>query len=210
MKLYDYFRSSASFRVRIALNYKNIPYDVIGVNLLNDDQNNNAYKELNYQSLVPTLVIENTIITQSLAIIEYLDIKYPDIKLVPDDILDLSYVKSLAYQIACEMHPLNNLRVRKYLTEILNLNEIQKDNWCLHWLDLGFSALENIINNGNYYNKLYCYKNQFSLADICLIPQMYTARRLGCNLNKYPTLLEIENNCLKLDFVKRAYPKENV
>lgn len=209
MKLYDYFRSSASFRVRIALNYKNISYDTVNVNLLNNEQNSDDYNNLNFQKLVPTLVIDNNFLTQSLAIIEFLDNKYPDNKLTPtNDILGVAYIKSIAYYIACEMHPLNNLRVRKYLTEILQINEMQRNEWCSHWLHLGFSALENIISKNNYYNNLYCYSNQFSLADICLIPQMYTARRLGCDLNKYPILLNIETNCLKLDFVKLAYPQE--
>jgi maleylpyruvate isomerase len=147
MKLYSYFRSSASYRVRIALNLKNLPYEYMPVHLLRDggEQFKPEYRELNHDAVVPTLVDGDHVITQSLAIVEYLDETHPEPPLLPSKPIDRAYVRSIVQQLACEIHPLNNLRVLKYLKRTVGVNDEVKDAWYRHWISSGFAALEEYL-----------------------------------------------------------------
>lgn len=208
MQLYNYFRSSAAFRVRIALNYKSLAYSTIDIDLRNNEQRNSKYLSLNTSGLVPTLKDNNKSFTQSLAIMEYLEEQYPAPHLLPDEISARAYVRQIALTIACDIHPLNNLRVLNYITKKLNQEQEEKLEWYRHWVDIGLSTLEDMINQQQYYTGSYCYKDMFSMADMCLVPQLYNAKRFNCSLNNYPTLMAIEEKCLKLDAVRLAYPNE--
>lgn len=209
LTLYDYYRSSASFRTRIALNYKNLPYEKYEVDLKSNVQCSKEYEAINPSCLVPTLQNDdNEFIYQSLAIIEYLEEAHPNSpRLLPQHALDRAYVRELSYSIACDIHPLNNLRVLNYITKELQQNEAKKNEWYQHWLKLGLQSLEHRIKNSKYYTQKFCYRDQFSLADVCLIPQLYNARRFNCDLSLYPTLCNIEKNALLLDAVVHAHPK---
>lgn len=209
LKLYDYFRSSASFRVRIALNLKGLDYQAIPIHLLNNggEQFSDAYQKINPQCLVPALQEGNTILTQSLAIIEYLEDCYPSPALFTDNPYTNALIRSFALTIAADIHPLNNLRVIKYLTSEFNISDEQKTRWYHHWMAKGFSALEKQLNT-HQLSGLYCFGNQPTLADICLIPQMYNARRFALDLNPYPALVNIDKNCQKLAAFTDAFPVE--
>lgn len=200
LKLLHYFRSSASYRVRIALHLKQLQFESIHVHLLNNhgEQHAECYKKLNPQGLVPSLVDEGKVLTQSLAIIEYLDEKYPTPTVLPTDLILKAQVRAFALAIACDIHPLNNLKVLKYLKHDLNVTDEQKDEWYRHWIADGFTALETTLKN-NINTGEYCFGNTPTLADICLVPQMTNARRLNCELTPYPTLVRIDQAC-------RAHP----
>ena len=206
MQLYNYFRSSAATRVRIALNYKQLDYSKIEINLVNNDQKSSDYLNVNPQGLVPALDDDGNVIYQSLAILEYLDEKYPANPILPKDYFDKAYIRELALSIACDIHPLNNLRVLTYITNTLNHTETEKNEWYQHWIHTGLSSLETVISNSKNYTGKYCYKDFFSIADICLIPQLINAKRFNCSLDNYPTLGAIDNECLKLDAVQKALP----
>lgn len=212
LTLYDYFRSSASFRVRIALNYKGLQYDKCEIDLRDKIQYSDNYLKVNPSGLIPTLIDSNHEIYQSLAIIEYLEEKYPSLpRLLPESCIDRAYVRSIALTIACDIHPLNNLRVLNYLTNNLKHNEDAKNSWYQNWIHTGLNTLERMIklsqnNLDKYYTGTYCYKDQFSIADLCLIPQLFNAKRFNCDLNNYPILCSIEKECLKLEAVQLAYP----
>jgi maleylpyruvate isomerase len=211
LQLYNYFRSSASFRVRIALNLKNLTYQDIPVHLLNNggEQNSTQYQLLNPQGLVPVLLDDEKVISQSLAIIEYLEDVHPEKPLLPTDAYQKAQVRSFALSIVAEMHPLNNLRVLQYLTKELNLSEEQKTAWYIHWIENGFSALEKTLvtqkNSGDY-----CFGNTPTLADICLVPQVYNARRYACDLSAYPTVSRIDAHCKNHPAFLNAWPQEAV
>ncbi|HMT03447.1 MAG TPA: maleylacetoacetate isomerase [Burkholderiales bacterium] len=208
MKLYDYFRSSAAFRVRMALNYKQIDYNKIPIDLRLGVQQEENYKNLNPIGLVPCLITNNNEnIHQSLAIIEYLEENYPDRPLLPKESIDRSYVRSISLDIACDIHPLNNLRVWGYLLNDLKISEIQKNEWYKHWVGTGLKALEEYISKAKKCGS-YCFKDQFTLADICLVAQLFNARRFNFDLNPYPILCKIDENCQKLEAVTLAFPKE--
>lgn len=207
MNLYDYYRSTASYRVRIALNLKNITYETLSVHLINQggEQYASEYLQLNPQGLVPTLEENGHIITQSLAIIEYLNDIEPEPPLLPRTPLARAHVRSMALGIACEMHPLNNLRVLNYLRETFQADEQQVNNWYHHWLKTGFDALEKrlqSIPNRQYF----CYGTHVSLADICLIPQVYNATRFNFSMTQYPNINEINTHCLNLTAFQNAAP----
>ncbi len=209
MKLYTFFRSSASHRVRIALNMKNIPYDQAPIHLRRGggEQLMAAYKSINPQALVPALEDNGKILTQSLAIIEYLEEKYPEPPLLPADPADKAFVRSMALVIVCEVHPIQNLRVLNYVKSTYGQTEAQVNQWAQHWIDLGLSALEQMILGQPQRGK-FCFGDAPTLADICLIPQLGNARRYGCELSKYPTICEIEQHCLATPAFANAAPEK--
>jgi len=194
MKLYGYWRSTAAYRVRIALQLKSLPYQSCPVHLINNggEQHSDAYIKLNPTQLVPTLVDGDIKIRQSLAIIDYLEHKYPDVSLYPDNLVDKALVQALAYDVACEIHPLNNLRVQQYLTQQLAVDEQQKSAWVHHWITLGFEAFETQLKQtaGKY-----CVGDEISLADICLVPQVYNANRVNLAMQAYPLIQRVVGQC---------------
>lgn len=211
MKLYSYFRSSASYRVRIALNLKGLPYEVIPIHLLRNggEQLTPEYRQLNPDGLVPTLIEEQSsaVLTQSLAIIEYLEETHPQIPLLPQDALDRAYVRGIAMSIACDIHPLNNLRVLRYLVRQLNVSEDDKNAWYRHWCEQGLAALETMLAKDKRVGD-FCYGNTPSLADCCLIPQIANAQRLNCDLSRMPTLNRINAACLAVDAFAQSAPSQ--
>ncbi|MCL6699069.1 maleylacetoacetate isomerase [Sphingomonas sp. NSE70-1] len=183
--LYDYFRSSASYRVRIALNLKGIDYEQRPVSLVQGAQNDPAYKALNPQGLVPMLEIDGHRLTQSLSIMVYLDQVYPDPPLMPRDPSDGAHVRALALAVACDIHPLNNLRVLKYLKNDLGVSEEAKDEWYRHWVAEGLAALEEMARPRA---GAFLFGDSPTIADVCLVPQLYNARRFSVPITDYPTL----------------------
>jgi len=194
MKLYGYWRSSAAYRVRIALNLKNIACQLIPVHLVKNggEQHQDAYVDLNPSHLVPTLIDGDLVLNQSIAIIDYLDSIHPQAALYPEDVAERAIVQSLALDISCEIHPINNLRVQQYLTNKLNVSDQNKLNWTLHWMNIGFTAFEKRLTetSGNY-----CYKDQITIADLCLVPQVYNANRFGVDMSQYPIISAIVERC---------------
>jgi maleylacetoacetate isomerase len=209
VKLYDYYRSTASYRVRIALNLKNISYEKLAVHLVNNggEQHRVEYLQLNPQGLVPTLDENGHILTQSLAIIEYLDEISPTPALLPSTPYARAQVRSLALTIACDMHPLNNLRVLDRLRNQFAATEKEITNWYHHWLKLGFDALEAKLQ-ALPHKAQFCYGNEVSLADICLIPQVFNAKRFGFDLEPYSLIQEVNRYCLTLAPFMLAAPQE--
>lgn len=208
MKLYDYFRSTACYRVRIALNLKNIAYEKIDIHLVNHggEQHSPEYQAINPQELVPSLEINGHIISQSLAIISYLDETYPNPALLPQNPLDRATVKSLALIVACDMHPLNNLRVLNRLKNQFQANETQVTEWYHHWLKSGFDALEAKLQQIKR-SQPFCFGNTVTLADLCLIPQVYNANRFHFAMDNYPLIMEINAHCLTLESFQKAAPE---
>lgn len=207
LKLYTYFRSSASYRVRIALNLKGLPYESVPVHLLRNggEQHTSDYAQLNPAELVPTLVDGDVALCQSLAIMEYLDEVHPSSSLLPGRALDRARIRAIAQSIACEMHPLNNLRVLQYLAREHQLDEAAKANWVRHWITLGFTALEAQLNHAD--TGVFCHGDTPTLADCCLVPQVFNARRFATPLEHFPTICRIEEACLALAPFQRAMPK---
>ncbi|WP_092844986.1 maleylacetoacetate isomerase [Modicisalibacter xianhensis] len=206
MKLYGYFRSSAAYRVRIALNLKGLAYEQVAVNLVNGEQRGEDNLDRHPQGLVPTLETEDgTRLTQSLAICEYLDERYLETPLLPADAEGRARVRALAQMIACEIHPLNNLKVLKYLTGDLGLGEDAKLAWYRHWIRDGFEALEVMLASSPA-TGTFCHGDAPTLADACLIPQVFNARRFECDLSDYPTLRRIAEHCDTLEAFQQAAP----
>jgi maleylpyruvate isomerase len=207
MKIYTYYRSSSAYRVRIALNLKELDYDAEYVHLTRNggEQFGNAYTVVNPQNLVPALEIDGEIFTQSLSIIEYLDEVYGGAALLPKDAAGRARVRQLALSIACEIHPLNNLRVLNYLTGPLQLTDEKKTEWYCHWVALGLSALEQKLS-ADRLTGVFCHGDRPTLADCCLVPQIYNARRFGCDLNDYPAIRRIVESAETLDAFQRAHP----
>lgn len=208
MKLYDYYRSTASYRVRIALNIKQIHYDMLPVHLVNQGGEQHApdYLKLNPQGLVPTLEENGHMITQSLAIIEYLDEICPTPPLLPKTPLARAKARSLALIIACDMHPLNNLRVLKQLRTQFNASEEQVTSWYHLWLKEGFAAIEQHLLSRSHEGP-FCCGSEVSIADICLIPQVYNAKRFNFSLTPYPLINTIYNLCMTLTSFHKAAPE---
>jgi maleylacetoacetate isomerase len=208
LQLYSYFRSSASYRVRIALNLKGLPYEYVPVHLLKDGgQHHTAdYQHINPAELVPALVDDGHAIGQSLAIMEYLDETHPEPTLLPRDAMGRARVRGLAQCIACEIHPLNNLRVLQYLERDLKLDEATKADWYRHWITLGFTAVEAMLAN-NPHTGAFCHGDTPGLADCCLIPQIANSRRFETPLEAFPTIRRIEQACLALDAFANAAPQ---
>ncbi|GAA3540613.1 maleylacetoacetate isomerase [Zobellella aerophila] len=205
MKLYDYVRSSAAYRVRIALNLKGLAYEASPVSLLDGAQGSNDYRALNPTCLVPSLDTGEGVLGQSLAIIEYLDERYPEPALLPGSPFERARIRSLAQQVACDIHPLNNLRVLKYLTGELGISEAQKTSWYHHWLQQGLAPLEQQLSGSD---TPFCCGDTPGLADICLIPQLYNAHRFKLDMTPYPRLTAIEQACNRLEAFHRAHPDQ--
>ncbi|MCF8197287.1 MAG: maleylacetoacetate isomerase [Sulfuritalea sp.] len=199
MKLYSYFRSSASFRVRIALALKGLAYDYLAVHLLKDGGQQLAaeFKSLNSAGLVPVLDEDGAILTQSLAIIEYLDETRPQVPLLPSDAAGRARVRAIALAIACEIHPLNNLRVLNYLSKTLGISDEQKNAWYCHWVETGLATVESMLSD-NVLTGTYCHGESPGLADICLIPQIFNAQRFKAKLDHVPTVMRIHEACMRL------------
>ncbi|MDB5835326.1 MAG: maleylacetoacetate isomerase [Caballeronia sp.] len=207
MKLYSYFRSSAAYRVRIALNLKGLAYEYAPIHLLRDggQQLKPDYRELNPDGIVPTFIDGDNVLTQSLAIIEYLDEMHPEPALLPGTPLDRAFVRSVALQIACEIHPVDNLRILKYLKHTLKVGDEAKDAWYRHWLESGFESLEKRLANDSRVGKL-CFGDTPTLADLCLVPQVYNARRFNLDMSRYPTIERIADHAAQIDAFARAAP----
>lgn len=206
-KLFGYFRSSAAFRVRIALNLKGLDYENAIVHLTKNggEQFSPEYRVLNPQALVPVLQDGEATLTQSLAIVEFLDESYPEPPFLPKSIAARARVRSLALMVACEIHPLNNLRVLRYLVNDLKLSEEQKNQWYRHWVLTGLEPLESRLANDRATGE-FCHGDSPGLADICLVPQLANARRFNIELDSFPTLVRIENNCMALKAFQDAAP----
>lgn len=207
MKLYSFFRSSASYRVRIALALKGLPYEYAAVHLLKGggQQLASVYRELNPDGLVPTLEDASQTLTQSLAIIEYLDEIYPDPPLLPSTPADRAYVRSVALQVACEIHPVNNLRVIQYMKKRLSISDEQKSEWYQHWIDVGFSSLEQRLTSEPRVGD-FVFGSTPTIADLSLVPQVWNERRFEIPLNRYPTISRLAANGMALDAFARAEP----
>ena len=208
MKLYTFFRSSASYRVRIALNLKGLDYEQAPIHLRRGggEQLNPSYKAINPQALVPALEDEGQIFSQSLAIIEYLEERYPKPPLLPSDAAERAVVRSMALLIACEVHPIQNLRVLNHLKSDHKQSDDDTIRWARHWINLGLSALEQMIISVTEPGD-FCFGKTPTMADICLVPQLGNARRFGVDLSAYPKLLAIESACMSLPAFANAAPE---
>ena len=207
MKLYTFFRSSASFRVRIALNAKGLKYEPALVNLPKGEHLDAKYKSVNPQGLVPALEDGGRVLTQSLAIIEYLDEMHPGPKLLPPDPIDRHYVRAFSQIVACEIHPLNNTRTLKHIRKSYKLDEEGVNAWYRHWIAEGFGMMESFLTEHGKHGKL-CFRDQVTMADCCLVPQVFNAQRYDCDLKPYPTVMRIHENCMQLDAFIRAQPSK--
>ena len=201
--LYDYYRSSAAYRVRIALNLKGIAYETRPVNLLHSEQRGDEYRALNPQGLVPMLEIDGHRLTQSLSIMVYLDQVYPELPLMQRDPVDGAHVRAMALTIACDIHPLNNLRVLKYLSNELGLPQEERDAWYIHWIREGLPALETLAKPGA---GKFLFGDEPTIADVCLVPQLFNARRYNVPIDDFPTLLRAEESANKLEAFAAAHP----
>ncbi|WP_422505279.1 maleylacetoacetate isomerase [Stenotrophomonas sp. GZD-301] len=208
IELYSYWRSSAAYRVRIGLNLKGLPHQITPVHLVRDggQQHTAAYAALNPQELVPTLRHGERVLQQSMAILEYLDEVFPDPALLPDDAEGRARVRALAQLVACDIHPLNNLRVMQFFSDTWNVPQPERDDWTRHWIRVGFDAMERMlvesVDTGRF-----CHGDIPTLADCCLVPQMYNARRFKLDLEPYPTLVRIDAACLALPAFGAAKPE---
>jgi maleylacetoacetate isomerase/maleylpyruvate isomerase len=205
LKLYTYFRSSAAFRVRIALNLKGLKYEPVFVHLAKGEHRAASYAGINAQALLPTLELDDgTRLNQSLAIIEYLDEKHPQPPLVPKDVLARARVRSLSLLVASEIHPLNNLRVLQHLKRLGQTQE-QIDTWYRHWIADGLAKLEAELRGkaGKF-----CHGDAPTMADCCLVPQIFNAKRYNCDLAPYPATMRVFDACMKLDAFDRAQPSQ--
>ncbi len=205
MQLYTYFRSSASFRVRIALNYKGLGYEPVSIDLPKGEHRADAYRAVNPQGLVPTLVDRDHRIVQSLAILEYLEERYPEPPLLPSDPLDRAYVRALCGIVACEIHPLNNLRTLKHIRKAYGLDESGVNAWYRHWIAAGFEVIEGFLGSERRHGR-YCLGDQVTLADCCLVPQVFNAKRYDCDLVPYPAAMRIFDACMLLPAFDAAQP----
>ena len=207
-KLYTYYRSSAAYRVRIALNLKGMAWTTVPVHLVKDggQHRSDSYRATNPQALVPAFELDDgSVLTQSLAIMEYLDETQPGPALLPADALGRARVRALAQAIACDLHPVNNLRVLQYLSQELQVTPEQKDAWYRHWIGIGLQGLETLLA-GHPATGTFCHGDTPTIADCCLVPQIYNARRFNCPLDDYPTLLRIDAACAELPAFQQAAP----
>ena len=205
MKLYSYFRSSAAYRVRIALNLKALRYETEAVHLVKNEQQLASYRALNPSQLVPTLLDQDQTFTQSLSILEYLEERYPTKALLPKDLVERAKVRAFAQSIACDIHPINNLRVLKYLQNDLAISNEQKTLWYRHWILEGFHSLEMQLQHSN---GQFCFGSQPTFADCCLIPQVYNAKRFKIDLSAFPKIESIYQHCLTLPAFLNATPEQ--
>ena len=205
MELFNYFRSSASYRVRIALALKGLDYDYVSVHLPRKDHLTESYAAVSASRLVPTLREDDgSLLTQSLAIIEYLDETHPEPALLPADPRSRARVRALALDIACEIHPLNNLRVLRYLVSDLKLSEDDKNRWYRHWVETGLAALERQLDHPS--TGRFCHGDTPTLADITLVPQIFNAKRFDCRLDHVPTVMRVFDACMSLPAFDQTQP----
>lgn len=206
LKLYTYWRSSSAYRVRIALNLKGLAYESIPVHLVKDGghQHSEVYRELNPQGLVPTLIDDGIALSQSIAIMEYLDEAYPDTySLLSADTVSRAKIRSLALLVATDIQPLDNLRVLQFLKNEMQISDEKKSQWYAHWIVEGFKAYEALLNDEDRYS----FSDSVSMADICLVPQIYNAERFDIDLSWFPNILKIKENCLALEAFQSAVPE---
>lgn len=204
MKLYTYFRSSAAFRVRIALNLKGLDYQPTFVHLAKGEHRKPEYAAVNPQGLLPALEIDGALLAQSIAIMEYLEEAYPQPPLLPKHPLERARVRSLSLIVACEIHPLNNPRVLKYVKNTLGHGQEEVDAWYRHWIADGLAKLEAEL--GRPGTGRHCHDDAPSMADCCLVPQIFNAQRFACDLKPYPTVMRVFDACMQLDAFVRAQP----
>ena len=197
MKLYGYFRSSASYRVRIALSLKGLDYDLQPVHLRRGEQRAPEFLQRNPQGLVPALEDDGALLTQSLAIIEYVEERHPEPPLLPPASVDRAWVRAMTQIVACDIHPINNLRILQYLENDLGLDDDARAAWARRWIDEGFAALDAMLKNEPRAGR-HCFGDRPTLADVCLVPQVFNSRRVGVDLARYPTLTRIHDNCMGL------------
>jgi len=206
MQLYNYFRSSASYRVRIALALKGLAYDYMPVHLTKNEQFKESYAAVSASRLVPLLNDGDAVLTQSLAIIEYLDETHPSPPLLPADAFGRARVRALAYDIACEIHPLNNLRVLRYLVHDLKLSDDDKNRWYRHWVETGLETVERQLADPR--TGRFCHGDTPTLADITLVPQIFNARRVESRLDHVPAVMRVFDACMKLDAFEQTRPEK--
>ena len=205
MQLYNYFRSSASYRVRIALAMKGLAYDYLPVHLLRNEQRQAPFTDLAPAALVPVLKDGDHLLTQSIAIIEYLDETHPLPQLLPGDAFARARIRGLALDIACEIHPLDNLRVLRYLLHEMKVSDDDKNRWYRHWVETGLAAVEAQVA-GSPQSGRFCHGDTPTLADIVLVPQIFNAQRMNCALDHVPALMRVFDACMQLDAFKAAHP----
>jgi maleylacetoacetate isomerase len=205
MKLYGYFRSSAAYRVRIALNLKGLEYDYAAINLAADEAAGEEYRRINPQAIVPTLEDDGAIVPQSLAICEYLEERFPVPPILPRDPAGRVRVRAMALNIACEIHPLASRRTQLYLGQHLKLGENEVGEWCRHWIGLNFAALEEMLKASGSSGR-FCHGDTPTMADIFLVPQVFNAGRVKLDLTPYPAIRRVNEECLKLDAFAAAHP----
>lgn len=205
MILYSFFRSSAAYRVRIALNLKGLDHETVGIHLSKDGGRHRSaeYRAINPQMRVPALRLDDgEVLTQSLAIIEYLEETCPEPPLLPRDPVARAKVRALAFVVACDIHPLNNTAPLNYLRTTLGHGQAEIDAWYTHWITLGFEAIETLIRPGPY-----AFGAKVTLADVCLVPQVYNARRFNVPLDRFPQICAVDAACQRLDAFARARPE---
>lgn len=209
MKLYSYFRSSAAYRVRIALNLKGLPAEIVPVHLVKNggEQHSAEYRQLNASELVPTLIDDTFALSQSLSILEYLNEKYPEPALLPKQIQQRALIRAFSQNIACDIHPLNNLRVLQYLQNVFALSEGEKSTWYKHWIELGMRSLEAQLTESN---GQFCFGEQATFADCCLIPQVYNAKRFNIDVSAFPKIESIYQHCMTLDAFQQTAPEAQI
>ncbi|MCX7143186.1 MAG: maleylacetoacetate isomerase [Proteobacteria bacterium] len=205
MKLYTFFRSSAAFRLRIALNCKGLAYEPQIVSLPKDEHKRSDYLAVNPQGLVPALEDGGKVYVQSLATMEYLEEKYSQPPLLPAAAEDRAYVRAVAQIIACEIHPMNNLRTLRYVKKSYGLDDDGVNTWYRHWIAEGLGSLESYLAGCGKSGK-YCFRDQVTIADCCLVPQVFNAQRYECDLAPYPVIMGIFGQCMKLDAFVKAQP----
>lgn len=205
MKLTTYFRSTAAYRVRIALNIKQLKHELIPINLFTGEHKNDQFRKHNPDGLIPTLDTGDAVLAQSMAILEYLEESHPQPALLPKDPTERALVRGIAQTIASDIHPLNNLRVLKYLMSDMSVNEADKLKWYHHWLQQGFDSIEQRLANQS--TGKYCFGDTPTFADVCLIPQVYNAVRFEFALDEYPTIQAINQHCLNTAAFADARPE---
>ena len=208
LKLYSFWRSSAAYRIRIALNLKGLAYELVPVNLAKDggEQHSESFHEINPQELVPVLSHGGRLIRQTIAIIEYLEEAFDGPRLLPTTARERARARGIAQLIACDIHPLNNLRVMQYLEREFGTPQLEREQWMRHWISTGFAALEEILA-GSPSTGEFCEGDMPSIADICLVPQVYNAKRFAVDLAPYPTIRRIADLCLTLEAFQNARPE---
>jgi maleylacetoacetate isomerase len=206
MQLYNYFRSSASYRVRIALALKGLDYDYMPVHLLKNEQLGPAFAQISPAGLVPVLQDGDKLLTQSIAIIEYLDETHPEPSLLPGDAFQRARIRALGQDIACEIHPINNLRVLRYLVRDLKVSEDDKNRWYRHWVETGLEAVERQLVLGGGDGNKFCFGATPTLADCVLVPQIHNAQRMECRLDHVPTVMRVFGECMQLEAFSKTQP----